>query len=223
MSFGATIGAGLGLAADKYATQLFSNRSKDGWAPSSFTEAMRPYQRGIQWRVADARKAGVHPLFALGANVGGGALGGTVTRPVDPGLTFDASGLGRAGAGRRSALDARAASAGIRRTEAESALLAAQAAKAIQEMNYTRAARDAIAPAGTPKPRKRPFITTPGGKRWIPPAGDTVDVWERHIGELADWLVGPEALMKGKPLVPEPGFADDTRRMIQRFLEDRFK
>lgn len=27
-------------------------------------------QRGIQWRVADAKAAGVHPLFALGASIG---------------------------------------------------------------------------------------------------------------------------------------------------------
>lgn len=44
-------------------------------------------QNAIQWRVEDAKKAGIHPLFALGAQVATGASGGTfVGDPLGPSL-----------------------------------------------------------------------------------------------------------------------------------------
>ena len=70
MTWMTTAAAGMGLASSALGlgqqAGLFGG--SDGWAPSSYSEAMRPMQRGIQWRVADAKKAGIHPLYALGAS-----------------------------------------------------------------------------------------------------------------------------------------------------------
>lgn len=50
------VGKGLDFFADKSAAKKQSNLQK------------KFAQKGIQWKVADAKAAGVHPLYALGAN-----------------------------------------------------------------------------------------------------------------------------------------------------------
>lgn len=56
-------------------------------------------QNGIQWKVADAKEAGIHPLYALGAN--------TVSyAPVSVGNTNPAAGLAEAGQNIGRAIDA---------------------------------------------------------------------------------------------------------------------
>lgn len=56
---GAIIGAAGGLA-----SSIFGKKSADKQAKLQKQFA----QEGIQWRVADAKKAGIHPIYALGAN-----------------------------------------------------------------------------------------------------------------------------------------------------------
>lgn len=56
---------------------------QDRWAQRSLTAQQDAAQKAIQWRVADAEKAGIHPMYALGMNpinispvtVGGGGVG----------------------------------------------------------------------------------------------------------------------------------------------------
>lgn len=57
------LGAILG-AAGAIGSQLLANSA----AKSQQNMQLKFAQKGIQWRVADANKAGVHPLYALGAN-----------------------------------------------------------------------------------------------------------------------------------------------------------
>jgi len=53
---GEIIGAGLGLAGSLF------GQSKEAKLQKEFAK------KGIQWKVADAKAAGIHPLYALGAN-----------------------------------------------------------------------------------------------------------------------------------------------------------
>lgn len=53
-------------------------------------------QSGIQWRVADALKAGVHPLFALGANTASYAPISVGGDPLAAGISAAGQNLGRA-------------------------------------------------------------------------------------------------------------------------------
>lgn len=53
------IATGIGAVADK----IFGDRS----AKKAYEQQKEFAQSGIQWRVEDAKKAGIHPLYALGA------------------------------------------------------------------------------------------------------------------------------------------------------------
>lgn len=60
----AAIGAGAGLLGG------FLDRRESSQQASANRQLQYDFaQQGIQWRVADAEKAGVHPLYAIGANI----------------------------------------------------------------------------------------------------------------------------------------------------------
>lgn len=88
-------------------------------------------KRGIQWRVADAEKAGVHPLFALGANISQPAP--TQIGSLGQGIAAAGQEIGRAvaargTAGERAALAAQA-KLQLQRLGLENELLATQIVK----------------------------------------------------------------------------------------------
>lgn len=95
--------------------------------------------QAIQRRVADARKAGVHPLFALGSSAGGSPT----TYAGDGGIGAAGEALGSAvkglksGKGEQRLLESQisASEASAKRDLADAALSDAQAAKLAQEMN----------------------------------------------------------------------------------------
>jgi hypothetical protein len=89
----------------------------------------------IQRRVADAKKAGIHPLFAMGASVGASPTLSGGQPPTGSGLTDAiaslAEGLGAIGLNRA---NAKAATAQARRDEAEAAYIDSQRARLGQEL-----------------------------------------------------------------------------------------
>lgn len=97
--------------------------------------------QGIQWKVADAKKAGVHPLYALGAqtfnptpvSTGGGDLGsGIAAAGQDIGRAVNAA----SGSGQRVQAYTEAANRlALKRADLENTLLAAQIAKINQPAN----------------------------------------------------------------------------------------
>lgn len=86
-------------------------------------------KEAVQWRVADAKKAGVHPLFALGASVGASP---TISTSSQTGGMGDALSRMAATLG---VIDQNRASA--KRDEAEAAYLDAQTAKLRQRLEST--------------------------------------------------------------------------------------
>lgn len=116
---GDLLALGTGLMSDNRQRAL--TREQMRMADSQFRAQM---DQSIQRRVADARKAGIHPLFALGASVG-----------VSP--TFSAGG-GRVGGRAAQAannLATNLARAQIAKTEAEAQLAASEAARVRQDMS----------------------------------------------------------------------------------------
>lgn len=114
-----------------------ANAAKDA-ARTQYKHQKEFAQEGIQWKVADAKKAGIHPLYALGANT-------TSYAPVSVGDTNPLSGLAAAGQDISRAVDAtRPASAKLdaytrtaqglqlQRMGLENELLASQIAKTRQ-------------------------------------------------------------------------------------------
>lgn len=89
-------------------------------------------QNSIQWRVKDARKAGIHPLFALGANthsfspigVGGGLAEGVAAAGQDIGRALESVGTQS-----ERAYNQRMMQLSLQRGELENQLLASQIAK----------------------------------------------------------------------------------------------
>jgi len=63
---GSVIGAGIG-AVGGLAGGVLSNTFNNRAADTAWERQKEALQNTIQWRVADAKKAGIHPLYALGA------------------------------------------------------------------------------------------------------------------------------------------------------------
>lgn len=105
----------------------------------------------LQWRVEDAKAAGLHPLFALG---GGGGTSPTFMAgqsPMGSAIADSAAAIGSAVAGRPSELSKQLQSAQIQsinsqteRNQAEAALARSQAARVAQTANVTPSIASAV-------------------------------------------------------------------------------
>lgn len=98
-------GAALAGAAVNYFSNKNSQENQNAIAQANINQQREFAQNGVRWKVEDARAAGVHPLFALGANthsfspvsVGGGSshdvgdaissAGQNIGRAVQAGMT----------------------------------------------------------------------------------------------------------------------------------------
>lgn len=77
------------------AGKIFGDKAAD----KQYRQQKEFAQNGIQWKVADAKEAGIHPLYALGANT-------TSYAPVSVGNTNPLAGLAEAGQNLGRAIDA---------------------------------------------------------------------------------------------------------------------
>lgn len=105
-------------------------------------------QNGIQWRATDARKAGIHPLAALGAS-------GAQYQPVNSGLgSAVADGMSRIGAAANNAstaaLDKAQVNSAIKVNEAQAKLLEAQTVSTLHQMSQPLGAVGGKVPLANP-------------------------------------------------------------------------
>lgn len=128
---GGIIKAGASLA-----SSLFGNKSQDKSAKQNIRHQKEFAQKGIQWKVKDAKAAGIHPLAALGAqthsftNVAGGSdYSGLAQAGQDLGRAVDAT---RDGKERMDAYTAELQKLQLQRGHMENQLLAIQIAKTKQ-------------------------------------------------------------------------------------------
>lgn len=156
-------------------------------------------QNAIQWKVADANKAGVHPLYALGAPTMGYSpvsIGGADAMPSMGQDISRAIGAGMPREGQVSAFDAGVQDLTLKKFGLENELLAIQIAKAKQELFQKPALPSLTLPSGAGE--------FPGGPQ--APAqkvqdryGDIVEnaygIWSL-IDDGLRWMTGPG---KGKP------------------------
>jgi len=133
---GAAIAAGANIVSG-----IMGAKSAEKAAKQQYAAQKEFAQNGIQWKVDDAREAGIHPLYAMGANT-------TSYAPVAVGNTNPLSGLAEAGQDISRAVDAtRPASSKVNavlatqqalateRMGLENELLRSQIAKSRQESN----------------------------------------------------------------------------------------
>lgn len=179
----------IGAAAGKGADALFGTSGP-------YTGHLK---KGIQWRVEDAKRAGVHPLFALGASLGSPvgtsspSVGDAVHDAVGQGIQ---RGFGAPERQRQRQMQAEAHAASIEETYARAAAARSQAHRDFvlsQEAlsNVSRAKgranikQDDVSPEGGRK------LTVPGlGLKLTTGASTTAEDIEREYGDFMSWMWG---------------------------------
>lgn len=159
-------------------------------------------QNSIQWKVADAKAAGLHPLAALGAS-------STSYAPVTVGSVVDNSlGTGFARAGQDISRAMNATRTGPQRELAfsktvndltvqkmglENELLSSQIAKLKASINPPMPSLGPV-PVGKVDPADQMYL---GGKRWEhDPSVSNADTFQSRYGEMSDWTMGPYVLWR---------------------------
>lgn len=183
---GSLISGGLGLLGG-----LFSDNSQAKANAENIKYQKQFAQEGIQWRVADAEKAGVHPLYALGAQTTSFSPSVVGSSGVGTALASAGQDIGRAVAAKYSTDEFTKTTQALtlQRMGLENDLLASQ----IRKIN---------APGTPPMFNNRPviagegdyaFVESPGGRlHAVYRPGLAADV-QSHYGEGAGDLAGAEA------------------------------
>lgn len=112
---------------------LFGQKSQDEQMEKQIAAQREFAQQGIQWRVADANKAGVHPLYALGAQTHSFSPIGIGGNPLGEGIANAGQDIGRAVQSKATSFErayqTKLAELQLRRGELENTLLASQIAR----------------------------------------------------------------------------------------------
>lgn len=112
---------------------LFGQSSQEKQMEQQIAAQREFAQQGIRWRVADANAAGVHPLYALGANTHSFSPIGIGGSPLAEGISAAGNEIGRAiqakGTSVERAFNAKIMQLQLQRGELENQLLASQIAR----------------------------------------------------------------------------------------------
>lgn len=159
-------------------------------------------QQGIRWKVADAKAAGIHPLYALGANT-------TAFAPVSVGQTNELAPLGdfarsmgqdltraaqttRTGSERADAFTDTQRALTTQNMTLQNELLGAQIAKIRASLNPPMPTP--VDPNVVPQADKyedRPMLIGGGGIIQTDPRTANAEDFEKRYGEVSDWVAGP--------------------------------
>lgn len=226
---GALIGGGASLLGG-----AFSNSSNAKAVKRQIRYQKEFAQYGIRWRAADARAAGLHPLFAMGAQIPG-------FQPVysqdsmGPALSEAGQNLGRAVAAQQTPIERQAAAmqmqllqSQIGETDARRMLLDSERMRNLQEMNqvqtfpvdtddFVRQSWDAspmtgsmdesfAVPRGRYEPKAATVISPSRGDSSLV-AGDATPLWRSF--QFAD----------GRPVVLPGGISGDAAEVLESLAE----
>lgn len=159
-------------------------------------------QNGISWKVEDAKRAGIHPLYALGANTTAyqAAVGGSSGSFSQMGQDFSSAiDRTRTAEGKVSALQTTMDALGVRRAQLENDLLASQIAKLNAPAQPPMAGSDYLVPGQT------------SSGLAFPPGGD----WKNTIGSQ------PGNARAGVSMGGNP-WEFDARLADAQTMEDRY-
>lgn len=161
-------------------------------------------QNKIQWTAEDAKKAGIHPLAALGSAASGSWAQPTIAANTSLGDSIGAAagkvgeGVAAQAANNVNGLQAKLLEAQIRNTDANTANTLAEATS---RTNIAKLRASEALKMGDMKVTKNP--------NW----SDTQDYTNRY-GEMADWFMGPS--VAAADLAHNQG--DNYMRMMRSFL-----
>lgn len=211
MPLGALISGGLGLLGGVLGQKSAKSQQE------SNTAAQREFaQHGIRWKVEDAKKAGIHPLYAMGAQTH--SYSPNPISQTDYGLGQAGQDIGRAIQAKQTAPERQLQQLQIKKAEAEIDFVQAQAALArsrtidqnihIPPMPYGNMSLTGQGPSYKPDalvtnqvvrpgivkgPERTTHIDTAGGAYRFDPRQSDAEVLENRYGEgfltnLAAWL-----------------------------------
>lgn len=159
-------------------------------------------QTGIQWKVQDAKQAGIHPLYALGANTVSYAPSALNLTPSNPGTGIAAAGQDIS----------RAINATRTADQREDAYTSSVKALTLQKMGLENdLLASQIRKLGPPTPpmpvpggpvpqaaqfEDRPRLMLGGNEINTDPKTSNTEDFEKRYGELTDWTVGPYVLWR---------------------------
>lgn len=160
-------------------------------------------QQGIRWKVEDAKAAGVHPAYALGAqttsfspiSIGSTSMESSARTGVASAMSDMGQDVGRAIRATASPADriydATLKSLQLQRAGLENDLLRTQIASQVR-----RTSGPAVGPA-LPVPEAGKFEDRPqlmlGGKKWPTDPGTTnAEDFEKRYNELSDFIISPQ-------------------------------
>jgi len=171
MSLGAIVGAGASIASSLLGKSAAdkANENANQIAQQNIALQKEFAQSGIQWKVADAQKAGIHPLYALGANTHSFA-------PVSVGSSVPSfDGIAQAGQQIGRAIDATRDKAGQQQAALQTAFAAAQV-EGQQLDNQIKRAQLAsrLATVRSPASNSIPSNSSPGGSNQFDGQGDAI-------------------------------------------------
>lgn len=219
---GALIGAATSVAGGLLGakSQKEANRAAEAQNERNIALQKEFAQSGIQWKVKDAERAGVHPLYALGANttsfqptnVGGGATdfgflgdaGQNIGRAIDATRSTPASAMAlQLG---KIQLEGAQLDNDLKRTQLASAMATNMQGHPGLPGPFTRHFVDGQGDSGSYDPTvsntlplmhvaKQPTYTTNlrvGNNDWMPhPGFSDADAYEQRYGEVSDYTMGP--------------------------------
>lgn len=196
---GPITGIALGEKAGAYADSLFNSSSPGKQRKKEYERQKEFAQNSVQWRVADAIAAGIHPLAALGMQPMSYAAQSVGN---DAGLDFGTlEGMGqditRAAMANSSSEDKALYSLGLERAGLENELLRARIMSEKARLNQSPVARgpfgmlmepsqkgDSLSSGGTE------LLRAKNGSVWLIPPGADAGVWEEILGDPGDTLGG---------------------------------
>lgn len=216
----------IGAGANLLGGWLSSNAAQDARAQNAMMQTVFA-KNGIQWRVEDAKKAGIHPLYALGASTSSFA-------PSSVGDTFGAS-VANAGQDISRAITATQTQEErnnstvqavqmlqLERGGLQNELLRLQIRKAEQSLNpplpslpLDPVASDVV---GIPRQddfQERPRLALGQGEFRTDPGVSNAEDFEKRYGEMTDFTFGPYIAYKDYTY-NHGGLSEHFRRFMER-------
>lgn len=182
-------------------------------------------QQGIKWKVDDARAAGIHPAFALGAQTHSASPISVGSLPDVPSMGPTLASMGqdvsRAMHATRSTPE-REAAMKMSAIQLEGAQLDNDIKRASLASSIQRLKANANPPLPIPEGSSdaRPPLFVDGGKWETSPTSSNVEDWAKRYGEPGEWATAPLVLwndmVHNSQKVSRPWWGGDTLHNLTR-------
>lgn len=225
------IGAGIGAAASLIGGKMAADSNREN-AERNIAMQKEFAQQGIRWKVEDAKAAGVHPLYALGANTHSFAPVSFGSTSMGPALASMGQDVGRAISATSTAPERldnyskMAQTLQLENASLQNQLLASRIARERQALNPPMPTiGDATSVPVDPKIAPRNRLVIGGSEIRGHPGWSPAETVTNEWGEPAEWAYSPfkmAADMYNHYILTDPNVAQNWRTLERRHKERRY-